>query len=155
MRIALGAAQFVNVTLAGVLTGNEVGTWAAVHPALGTIPTRSAIAAEQAVTRRYGQLMPGMMSATIVSGVPVLALLDGAPAASRLTLAGMVAFGMMLAVTLIGNRPINEQVLRFSPEEPVEAWHALRSRWDRLHRIRVALDVAGLSCLVAAAVASS
>ncbi len=155
MPMALGVAQCVNVSLAGMLTGNELGTWAAVHPALGTIPTRSAIAAEQAVTRRYGKLMPGVVSATVASAVPVLALLDDAPGAFRLTLAGTAAFGLMLAVTLVGNRPINEEVLRFSAEEPVETWRALRRRWDRLHRIRVALDVVGLSCLVAAAVVSS
>jgi hypothetical protein len=155
MTTALGVARFVNVTLAGVLTGNEIGTWAAVHPALGTIPACSAIAAEQAVTRRYGQLMPGAMSATIVSAIPVLALSHDAPIASRLTLLGLGAFATMLAVTLVGNRPINQEVLRFSPEEPVETWRALRCRWDRLHRIRVLLDVVGLSCLVAAVVAPS
>ena len=152
--MALRVAQFVNNSLAGTLAGNELGTWAAVHPALRTIPPRCEIAAEQAVTRRYGGLMPGLMSATILSTVPVLALLEDSPTASRLSVAGMGAFGVMLAVTLAGNRPINDEVLRFSPEEPVEAWRALRARWDRLHRARVALDVVGLSCLLAGALAT-
>ncbi len=33
-RMALKIARFVNLLLAGLLAGNEFGTWAAVHPAL-------------------------------------------------------------------------------------------------------------------------
>jgi len=32
--MALKIARFVNLLLAGLLAGNEFGTWAAVHPAL-------------------------------------------------------------------------------------------------------------------------
>jgi hypothetical protein len=36
--MALKAAQFVNMLLTGVLTGNEFGSWAALHPALRELP---------------------------------------------------------------------------------------------------------------------
>ncbi len=36
--MALKIAQFVNLVLAGMLTGNEFGSWVTVHPALDTLP---------------------------------------------------------------------------------------------------------------------
>ncbi len=33
----LGIVRSVNLVLAGMLAGNEFGTWAAVHPSLGKV----------------------------------------------------------------------------------------------------------------------
>ena len=38
--MALKAARFANLFLVGVLTGNEFGSWAGLHPALRELPTR-------------------------------------------------------------------------------------------------------------------
>ena len=56
--MVLKVARFVNLILAGLLAGNEFGTWAAVHPALGRLSTRERIRAEQEVTRRFAAIMP-------------------------------------------------------------------------------------------------
>ena len=45
--------RFANLTLAGMLAGNEFGTWAAVHPSLGKLGPEERIRAEQEITRRY------------------------------------------------------------------------------------------------------
>ncbi len=55
----------------------------------------------------------------------------------------------MLASTLIGTVPINNRVLQMSPETSVEEFVEVRERWDRLHSLRVALNVAGLGLLCA------
>jgi Domain of unknown function (DUF1772) len=56
-------------------------------------------------------------------------------------------FVTMLASTLRGNVPINHRVLELSPEADGEEFAELRERWDRLHTLRVALNVAGLAFL--------
>ena len=53
----------------------------------------------------------------------------------------------MLAITLLGNVPINRQVLQVSSRAPGTEWRRLRDRWERLHTLRVLLDLAGLSFL--------
>ena len=53
----LKVTRFVNLILAGLLAGNEFGTWAVVHRALWTMPTPEHIRAEQALTRRFGSIM--------------------------------------------------------------------------------------------------
>ena len=44
--------RLVNLLLAGLLAGNEYGTWTAVHPALSELSARERIRAEQEVTHR-------------------------------------------------------------------------------------------------------
>jgi hypothetical protein len=63
---------------------------------------------------------------------------------STLALAAGGCFALMLTLTLLGNMPINLRVLRWDEErgDPGE-WRRLRRRWDRLHTVRIVLDVAG------------
>lgn len=95
----LNIARFVNLLCAAVLVGIEFGGWTGTHPALRTLPTRSFVEAEQAITRRYGKTMPVVMVAAILSCLPVLSLLpDRRSPAFRQTLAGMLCFAAMLGV---------------------------------------------------------
>ena len=57
----------------------------------------------------------------------------------------------LLASTRIGNVPINGRIIEMEPEKDQEEFVELRRRWDRLHTLRVALDVAGLAFLVSGA----
>ena len=147
--MVLKIARFVNLLLAGLLTGNEFGTWAAVHPALGKLPVAERIRAEQEVTRRYAKIMPFWMSSVIALCLPVLALTRDLRRSATFffTLASTVCFVAMLISTLLGNVPINNRVLELSPENDSEEFLRLRERWDRLHAFRVLLNVAGLVLL--------
>ncbi len=143
--------RLLNMVLAGTLAGNELGSFAAVHPALGVLPPEEHMRAEQEVYRRYGRIMPPFMAATVVSAVPALAAISNRRSpAFRLTLAGAACSAAMLAVTLIFNVPINGRILELpAREESYGEFLELRRRWDRLHTARNLLNVAGfaLSCL--------
>jgi uncharacterized membrane protein len=93
--------------------------------------------------RRAGRGRAGLV---VVSCLPVLALSRGT-SAFRPTLAGTLCFLGMLASTLVGNVPINNRVPVISPETDGEEFVELRRRWDRLHSLRVVLNVAGLALL--------
>ena len=71
---------------------------------------------------------------------------------ATLALAAGGCYSAMLGITLIGNMPINLRVFRWDEEhgDPGE-WRRLRRRWDRLHNIRIPLDVAGFSLVTLAA----
>lgn len=148
--MALKITRFVNLLLAALLAGNEFGTWAAVHRALWTMPVPEHIRAEQALTRGFSSIMPFWMLSVLASCLSVLALIrDRGSSSFRFTLAGTLCFVAMLISTLRGNVPINNRTLELSPEEtPPEEWRRLRERWERLHALRVLLNVAGLSSLL-------
>lgn len=150
----LRIARFVNLLLASVLVGNEFGSWVGFHPALGTLQTGAQIQAEQALTRRYGRLMPGLMTATIVSCLPLLSLIqDRRSVAFRGALGGMLSFLAMLGVTFVGNMPINRRVLALSADAQPADWRALRTRWDRWHTLRNGLNFSGLALLLVSTLA--
>jgi hypothetical protein len=142
------AVRFVNLVLAGLLAGNEFGTKVALHPALEELSIPERIRAEQAVTRRYGAIMPLWMSSTVASCVAALALSRGSRGFFP-TLVGTACFVGMLLSTLLGNVPINRRTLEIDPDEDEEEFAELRERWDRLHTLRVGLTVVGLGLLVA------
>ncbi len=143
--MALKAAQFVNLLLTGVLTGNEFGSWAVLHPALSELPHQAHVRSEQAATRRYGKMMPALMTGALVSFVPVLSLVSDRRSSSFLFgLAGMVCYATMLAITLTGNVPINRRTLELDPDTTSrEEFLELRARWDSLHAARNVLNLAG------------
>ncbi len=142
----------INVCLAGVLTGNEWGGWVAVHPALDKLPGSPRLQAEQAVYRRYGRIMPFLMTSTVASGIAAGRLRDGASLEGRLARAATGCYTAMLAVTLIGNIPLNNELVALRDEPAGHARLAeLREKWDRLHMARNVLNLAGFGFTVAGA----
>lgn len=155
--MALKAARFVNLFLTGVLTGNEFGSWAVLHPALRELPQQAHVRSEQAVTRSYAKMMPALMTGALLSFVPVLSLISDRRSLSFLSsLAGMLCYATMLTITLIGNIPINRHTLELDPDTTSrEEFLALRARWDRLHMARNLLNLAGFASAILGVLASS
>lgn len=143
--------QLAGLCASGLLAGNELGTLVGFHPALRTLSPRAEIESEQALTGRLGKVMPFWMTATLAATTAAAADRAGdrgfGPAAAA---AGATA--TMLAVTLAGNVPLNRRTMAHPPEGgDAEEWSVIRRRWERLHALRVALDLAALGCLAAAA----
>ena len=153
--IALKAARFANLLLTGALTGNEFGSWAAIHPALHELPRQAHVQAEQALTRRYAKIMPAFMTGAVVSFIPVLSLIRERRSLSFLfSLAGMLCYATMLAITMTGNIPINRRTLELDPDMiSGEEFLGLRARWDRLHAARNILNLIGFGLAVLGALA--
>jgi hypothetical protein len=145
----LKTVRLANLLLAGTLTGNEFGTWAAVHPAMERLSPPERLRAEQELTRRFGAIMPAWMGAALASSFAATVLSRGS-AGFRFTLFGTLCFAAMLASTRLGNVPINDRTLELT-EDDIEEFERLRDRWGRLHTLRVTLTTAGLVALVSGA----
>jgi uncharacterized membrane protein len=146
------AVVFVGVLLAGLLAGNELATLIAFHPALRRIPLRAQVEAERALTRRLGAIMPVYMTAALLAAVAAAVALAGEDGFG-FALAAALALGAMLALTLTRNVPLNKRTVAFPPDGDERAWEEIRRPWERLHALRVVLDVSAFACLVAALVA--
>ncbi len=142
--MTLKAARFVNLFLTGVLTGNEFSGLVGFHPVLYRLPTDAHASAEQEITARFGKIMPPFMTATILSFAPVLSLTRDRRS-FRFTLAGMLCYLAMLAVTFAGNMPANRLTLELDPKTASrDEFLALRRRWDAFHATRNVLNATGL-----------
>jgi hypothetical protein len=142
--------SFSAVVLAGVLTGSELTSWGIVHPTLWKLEYPAQVRAEKLVYKRFGSIDPFLMSATTAACFIAASGLRGRSATLALAAGG--CYTAMLTITLIGNMPINLRVFRWDEErgDPAE-WRRLRRRWDRLHNIRIPLDVAGFLLVTLAA----
>ena len=147
----LKTVRLANLLLAGTLTGNEFGTWAAVHPAVERLSPPERLRAEQELTRRFGAIMPAWMGAALASSFAATVLARGS-AGFRSTLFGTLCFAAMLASTRLGNVPINDRTLELT-EDDIEEFERLRDRWGRLHTLRVALTTVGFAALVSGTLA--
>ena len=137
------AARICNLFLAGALTGNEFGGLVGFHPALYRLPTEAHASAEREITLRLGKIMPPFMVATILSFAPALSITRDRRS-FRFTLAGMICYVSMLAVTFAGNMPANRRTLDLDPRTvPRDELFALRRRWDEFHAARNLLNAAG------------
>ena len=153
--MALKVAQFFNLFLTGILTGNEFGGFVGFHPALYRLPTEAHASAEQEITARFGRIMPPFMIATIVSFVPVQSLAEDRRS-FRFSLAGMLCYLTMLAVTFAGNMPANRRTLELDPRTVSrDELFALRRRWDGFHAARNLLNAAGLAFTILGALSGT
>lgn len=145
--------SFAAVVLAGVLTGSELTSWGMVHPVLWKLDHRAQVRAERLMYRRFGRIDPFLMTATIIACFAAVGALAGRPGALALAAGG--CFAAMLGITLAGNMPINMRVFRWDEEHgDAGDWRRIRRRWDRLHTVRIILDLAGF-LLITAALATS
>ena len=142
--------SFIAVLLAGVLTGSELTSWGIVHPTLWKLDHAEQVRAEKLMYRRFGSVDPFVMTATVVACFVAATGLHGRW--STLALVAGLCYAIMLAITLAGNMPINLRVFRWDEEHgDAGEWRRLRRRWDRLHSVRVVLDVAGFVLITLAA----
>jgi hypothetical protein len=133
---------FAAVILSGLLTGSELTSWGIVHPTLWKLEHPTQVRAEKLMYRRFASVDPVLQTSTIAACVLTGRHLRGRAAGLALSAAG--CYSTMLAITLLGNMPINLRVFSWDEQggDP-EQWRELRRRWDRLHSARVALDSAG------------
>jgi len=147
------ARSFTAVLLAGALTGSELTSRLIVHPTLWKLEHAEQVRAEKLIYKRFGSIDPFLMSATTAACFVPAEGLDDRPQTLAMTAGG--CYASMLAITLIGNMPINLRVFRWDEAHgDPEEWRRLRRRWDRLHTGRVLLDTAGFALITLAALSA-
>ena len=144
------AVQFTGLTMTGLLAGNELGTLIGSHPALRALPLPAEIQTEQVLTTHLGKVMPPYMVGTMAAAVAAAVDRRGTPG-FPLAVSGAGATVLMLAITLIGNLPLNARTVRYPADGDAPGWVAIRRRWERLHTVRVVLDLAAFGAMIAAA----
>ncbi len=142
--------SFSAIVLSGVLTGSELTSWGIVHPTLWKLEHREQVRVEKLVYKRFGSIDPFLMTGTTAACFVAASGLHGRSGALALTAGG--CYATMVAITLIGNMPINLRVFRWDEDRgDPEEWRRLRRRWDRLHNVRIPFDVTGFVLITLAA----
>ena len=148
-------ARYSSLMLSALSTGVFFGTRASLGPSTKDFAPATYVEVQQATIRNLRPVMGVLLPGAVAANMVVLALSgeERRSPAFALTLTGLGS--QLLALLLTGSieLPINAQVMTWSPENPPPGWEALRDRWDAVHTARTASTVAGLGCLLAAALA--
>ncbi len=134
--------QLLGLLPVGSLLGNELATLL-IHRSLFALDLDEHLAAEQAIHRVLGRVMPPYMVVAILGAV-VLTIAADDRAATLLAGSAAACLLAMLAVTLLGNVPINNETVTQRRDADLHQWRARRGRWNRFHQGRVALDALAL-----------
>jgi len=150
--VTLELLELVSIVLAALVAGVFWGPWVALTRSVATLSPDTFLAV----------LMPLSLASTIA--VLVLSYGDH-PQTFGFTLAGLAAFLVALAVTIVIEVPIAKQIKAWalastvpaslaSPGLPVlpDNWEQLRDRWASVHIVRVVSGIAGLTFLTAGAI---
>ena len=144
--------QFVALVLTSLSTGVHFGTWLTEAPLRETRSGALFTEVQQGRDRVAARIMPILGNAAILSVAAHAVLVRAVPAAFVLSLVALALIVGDMAVTLVGNVPLNKQVQRWNVAAPPPEWAALRDRWERLHTIRTMLIVSGFVLLTAVVV---
>jgi uncharacterized membrane protein len=164
--VTLELLELVSIVLAALVAGVFWGPWVALTRSVATLSPDTFLAVGHRMNENLEPLMTVLMPLSLASTIAVLVLSYGDhPQTFGFTLAGLAAFLVALAVTIVIEVPIAKQIKAWalastvpaslaSPGLPVlpDNWEQLRDRWASVHIVRVVSGIAGLTFLTAGAI---
>jgi uncharacterized membrane protein len=146
---ALEIWQFISILLSALVTGVFWGTWLGLSRSMASLTPETFLAIGHTMIGTLGTVMAILMPAAILATLPVLFLLyRGRSRALYPTLAGFALFIIALAVTLIVEVPIDNQIEAWTTASLPANWQQLRDSWELFHVIRSWVSVIGLALLI-------
>lgn len=146
---ALEIWQFISILLSALVMGVFWGTWLGLSRSIALLTPETFLTIGHAMIGNLGLIMAILMPAGILAMLPVLFLLYRRRSRALYpTLIGFALFIIALAVTLIVEVPIDNQIEAWTVTSLPADWQQLRDRWELFHMIRTWVSVIGLALLI-------
>lgn len=143
------AYDVVTAAITGIMVGNEFAVAVFVHPHLQRLHDRAHAKTAALLAGSLGKAMPiwyGLSLVLILIATFEHRPISNGPGLLLASAALLWAATIVFTVTMLV--PINNRIARMNPEQPYEGWLRDRTRWDQLHRMRVALLIVALLLLL-------
>ena len=137
--------------LNGVAAGIMLSTVVGIVPMMVSQPYESYVRTVQFLWPRYDPMMPILNgSAFVLSGLS--AAVTTSAAARAVLIGSTVLLGVVLAISISKNVPVNKFVSSLDPERPPADWDRVdpRVRWSRWNEIRTSINALAFTANVAA-----
>ncbi|PRZ08363.1 uncharacterized protein DUF1772 [Isoptericola sp. CG 20/1183] len=130
--------SIIAVVVVGLMVGVELSVAFVMNPIFDRLPRDAGIAARSDGARMLGRVMPFWYigSVLLVAGT---ALSEPATAGPAWAAVALLLVSVVMSVALLV--PINNRSKAWTPETAPADWRDQRSRWDRLHLVRLALII--------------
>ena len=129
--------QLVALLVLGLMCGSELNVAVFSHPALSRLPLETHISARSSFASLFGRVMPFWMGgSTLLTLMLILPFEHLRGAAWRFA---AIAFSLQVAAvvfSLVGPVPINNRIIKWTPETLPRDWKSQEHRWDLYHWFR-------------------
>ena len=142
--------EIITVLVVGFLGSAEFGSAVLVHPVIRTLKPEDQLVFEKGLLKTFGRVMPVGMTAAMA-----LAIVVAVATPSGWLIAAAVCLGVALAVTIVGNVPINLRTGRIALKDAPAGFIAMRRRWDAFQLVRASLQLIGFALVTIGIIAGS
>ena len=142
------ALQILALLVLGLMCGSEFNVAAFGHPSLNRQPLETHIRIRSSMAALFGRVMPFWMA-----GSAVLNLFLILPFAHLTGLSwrfAAIAFAiqvLMMVFSLLGPVPINNRIIKWTPQSLPDNWKTQESRWDLYHWFRTCCLIVAFALL--------
>jgi len=145
--------SFVLIVLlfAALATGGLMVNWVGLGRAMSRLSVSTYIEFHQATNHTFDPYMPIVVVGALLGGIVLAIPSRGLHSLSgELAIAGSVGYAAVLAISLSTNVPINNQVARWSVQNPPADSTRIRASWVRFHIVRTLFSLPALACYILA-----
>jgi len=129
--------QLVALLVLGLMCGSELNVAVFSHPTLNRLALGPHISARTSFAALLGRVMPFWMTAsTLLNLLLLLPFEHLSRAAWQLALTAFVLQGLAVVFSLVGPVPINNRIIKWTPESLPQDWKSQERRWDLYHWLR-------------------
>ncbi len=139
-------AQATTIVLFALVMGVFWGTWFSLSRTMNQLSAETFIAVGHQMIQNLGVPMAILLPLALLSALVTLALLwQGVRAAAVWwLLAGFLLMVAALAITLVVEVPIDNQIKAWTAATLPGDWRSIQSRWELFHTIRTFLSIAAV-----------
>jgi uncharacterized membrane protein len=141
--------QLLAVLVLGLMCGSELNVAAFAHPTFNRQPLDIHIRLRSSWAALFGRTMPFWMAgSTLLNLLLLLPFERLSESAWRFAAIAFAIQALAVLFSLVGPVPINNRVIKWTPESLPNDWRAQEHRWDLYHWIRTCGLIVAFALLV-------
>jgi uncharacterized membrane protein len=143
------ALQLLAILVLGLMCGSELNVAAFTHPALNRQPLDVHIRLRASLAELFGHVMPFWMGgSTLLNLLLLLPFEHLNEPAWRLAAIAFAIQSFAVLFSLVGPVPINNRIMKWTPDSVPSDWKAQEHRWDLYNWLRTIGLIVAFALLV-------
>jgi uncharacterized membrane protein len=142
------ALQTLALLVLGLMCGSEFNVAAFGHPSLNRQPLETHIRIRSSMAALFGRVMPFWMAGSAVLNLFLILPFEHLSGLSwRFAAIAFAIQALMIVFSLLGPVPINNRIIKWTPQSPPANWKTQESRWDLYHWFRTCCLIVAFALL--------
>jgi len=141
--------QIIAILVLGLMCGSELNVAAFAHPTFNRQPLEAHIRMRSSFAALFGRVMPFWMAgSTLLNLLLLLPFEHLNKTAWRLASIAFAIQVFAVLFSLVGPVPINNRIVKWTPQSLPDDWQVQERRWDLFHWVRTCGLVVAFAVLI-------